>query len=79
MLRWVDSVRETLTASGRACLLPRVLGDARRNARSPTRSARRRTAYAADGPVRALLDGLSQSHSDEARREDRTAEGEGDR
>ncbi|MEU7923467.1 hypothetical protein [Micromonospora zamorensis] len=132
MLRWVESVREMLTASGRAQVLPIVLGDAlsgsvtdedgtwpsqpvrdvleilrdaqldeylaiaRMNQRGVTvrglydggaqeRALADQYSAAADR-VRgrwprtgALLDGLSRSYRDDARREDRSAESHGDR
>ncbi|WP_328468870.1 hypothetical protein OHA21_00265 [Actinoplanes sp. NBC_00393] len=132
MLRWVESVREKLTASGRARVLPRVLGNALSGAvtdadgtwpsepvrdvleivrdtdldehlavaRINQRGVTGRGVYdggaqervladrysAAADRVRgrwprsgALLDGLSRSYRDDARREDRSAEGQGDR
>ncbi len=132
MLRWVESVREMLTASGRARVLPVVLGDALSGAvadedgtwpsepvrdvleilrdtdldehlavaRMNQRGVTTRGVYdggaqeraladqysAAADRVRgrwprsgALLDGLSRSYRDDARREDRSAEGQGDR
>ncbi|GAB3973343.1 hypothetical protein V1634_35250 [Plantactinospora veratri] len=132
MLRWVESVREMLTASGRARVLPVVLGDAlsgavadedgtwpsepvrdvleilrdrdldehlavaRMNQRGVTtrgiydggaqeRALAEQYSTAADR-VRgrwprsgALLDGLSRSYREDARREDRSAESQGDR
>jgi hypothetical protein len=132
MLRWVESVREMLTASGHAQVLPVVLGDALSGAvadedgtwpsepvrdvleilrdtdldehlavaRMNQRGVTTRGVYdggaqeraladqysAAADRVRgrwprsgALLDGLSRSYRDDARREDRSAEGQGDR
>ncbi|MBQ1041443.1 hypothetical protein KBX03_02865 [Micromonospora sp. C72] len=132
MLRWVESVREMLTTSGRARVLPVVLGDALSGAvadedgtwpsepvrdvleilrdtdldehlaiaRMNQRGVTSRGIYdggaqeraladqysAAADRVRgrwprsgALLDGLSRSYRDDARREDRSAESQGDR
>ncbi|MEU1238633.1 hypothetical protein ABZ399_31180 [Micromonospora aurantiaca] len=132
MLRWVESVREKLTASGRAHVLPRVLGSALSGALTdddgtwPSEPVRdvleilrdtdldRHLAVAKmnqrgvtgrgvyDGGAQeraladqytatadrvrgrwprsgALLDGLSRSYREDARREDRSAESEGDR
>ncbi|WP_434739338.1 hypothetical protein [Micromonospora sp. SH-82] len=132
MLQWVKSVREMLTASGRARVLPRVLGDALSGAvtdedgtwpsepvrdvleilsdtelddhvavaRLTRRGVTTRGVYdggaqeraladqyrAAADRVRgrwprsgALLDGLSRSYREDARREDHSAESEGDR
>ncbi|MGC4795626.1 hypothetical protein ACLQ3H_16070 [Micromonospora saelicesensis] len=132
MLRWVESVREMLTASDRAQVLPIVLGDALSGAvtdedgtwpsepvrdvleilgdadldehlaiaRMNQRGVTTRGLYdggtqeraladqysAAADRVRgrwprsgALLDGLTRSYRDDARREDRSAESHGDR
>ncbi|RAO32695.1 hypothetical protein ONO23_03113 [Micromonospora noduli] len=132
MLRWAESVREMLTASDRAQVLPIVLGDALSGAvadedgtwpsepvrdvleilgdadldehlaiaRMNQRGVTTRGLYdggtqeraladqysAAADRVRdrwprsgALLDGLSRSYRDDARREDRSAESHGDR
>jgi len=132
MLRWVKSVREMLTASGRARVLPVVLGDALSGAvtdedgtwpsepvrdvlevlgdtvldehlavaRMNQRGVTTRGVYSGGAQERtladqyseaaarvrgrwprsgALLDGLSRSYRDDGRREDRAAEGQGDR
>ncbi|NMO57775.1 hypothetical protein HH310_42265, partial [Actinoplanes sp. TBRC 11911] len=132
MLRWVETAREMLTASGRARVLPIVLGDALSGvtadedgtwpsepiryvlevlcdpdldenllfARMNQRGITTRDVYdggtqeraladkysAAADRVRgrwprsgALLDGLSQFYRDDARREDHSADGQGDR
>jgi hypothetical protein len=132
MLRWVETVRGLLTESGRARVLPLVLGDALSGAvtdedgtwpsepvrdvleilgdadldehlaiaKMNQRGVTTRGVYdggaqeraladkysAAADRVRgrwprsgALLDGLSRSFRDDARREDRSAEGQGDR
>ncbi|HEX8347290.1 MAG TPA: hypothetical protein VF657_21510 [Actinoplanes sp.] len=132
MLQWVQSVRETLTASGRAQVLRIVLGDALSGAvadedgtwpsepvryvleilgdtdldehlaiaRMNQRGVTSRRVYDGGAQERALadqysaaadrvrgrwprsgtlLDGLSRSYRDDARREDRSAAGQGDR
>ncbi|TDC41536.1 hypothetical protein [Micromonospora sp. KC213] len=132
MLRWLESVREMLTASGRARVLPVVLGDALSGAvadedgtwpsepvrdvleilgdtdldehlavaRMNQRGVTSRGVYDGGGQERALaeqysaaadrvrgrwprsgalLDELSRSYREDARREDRSAESQGDR